>query len=609
MGRKILRLYNNSKLGHKLLIVFIIVSILPVLFLQSFSFSVYKDNLMKNTNELMQGSLKQIADQVSLNMQSYGNMVYQIYRNEQIIENMNALIDEENTHKAVAYNQIVSQLRQYHDADSGIRAISIVCENGSSVVYDFMTDSSLNTIWGYYQNPFQMPPYREAIDEPGMVITDTMRFSGGENTGYFFHMSKRMFDFERLNLGSIGTVTMTIDQSILNSICNNNEESLERSINFIINEDRSVISYPDEEFTGMQINPELSLEEFVVVSGFLRNRNIAVNQYEDPATGWIYCNVYDVDYMLQDIKKMQNIQITIVFMILLFSMFLIVHIVRTMDQSVRSVVSGMQEVQKGNLDVVVPVQSFREIGTIADNFNDMTVKVKQLIEEVSEANEQKRDAEIRALEAQINPHFLYNTLDTINWMAIEKEEYEISKMLRNLGVILRYSVNKSNQLASMREIEDWIEKYISLNQMRFENAFTYEINVDKETYNVRIYKLLLQPFVENAILHGFKEMEYGGLLRIDIHLSEDKSDLIIIIEDNGKGISSEVLNIFNNREEAIRDDGRSIGLHNAFSRIHMYYGDKASWNINSIVGKGTVITIRLPVEIKAGGNLFENSDS
>ena len=238
----------------------------------------------------------------------------------------------------------------------------------------------------------------------------------------------------------------------------------------------------------------------------------------------------------------------------------------------------------------------------------MTVKVKQLIEEVSEANEQKRDAEIRALEAQINPHFLYNTLDTINWMAIEKEEYEISKMLRNLGVILRYSVNKSNQLATMREIEDWIEKYISLNQMRFENAFTYEINVDKETYDIRIYKLLLQPFVENAILHGFKEMEYGGLLRIDIHLSEERSDLIIIIEDNGKGISPEILDIFNNREEAVKDDGRSIGLHNAFSRIHMYYGDAASWYINSILGKGTVITIRLPVNIE-GGKQVENTDS
>lgn len=598
MWKKVLKFYNNRKLGHKLLLAFLLASILPVLFLQTFAFSVYKDNLMRNTNELMIGSLKQIAEQVNLNMQSYGNLVYQIYRDEQIIENMNALMDEENTHKAVAYNQIVSRLRQYHNTDSGIRAISIVCEDGNSVVYDFMTDSSLNTIWGYYNNPFQMPPYREAVDEPGMVITDTMKFSGGENTGYFFHMSKRMFDFEHLNLGSIGTVIMTIDQSILNSICNNAEENLERSINFIINDNRDVISYPDEEFTGMQMNPELSLEKFVVVSGFLRDRNIAVNQYEDPATGWIYCNAYDVDYMLQDITKMQNVQVTVVVLILMFSMFLIMHIVRTMDTSVQSVVSGMQEVQKGNLDVVVPVQSFREIGIIADNFNDMTVKVKQLIEEVNEANEQKRDAEIKALEAQINPHFLYNTLDTINWMAIEKEEYEISKMLRNLGVILRYSVNKSNQLASMREIEDWIEKYISLNQIRFENAFAYELNVDKETYDVRIHKLLLQPFVENAILHGFKEMEYGGLLRIDIQLSEDRKDLIIIIEDNGKGISPEVLEIFNNKEEAIRDDGRSIGLHNAFSRIHMYYGNEASWYINSIVDKGTVITIRLPVEIK-----------
>ena len=224
-----------------------------------------------------------------------------------------------------------------------------------------------------------------------------------------------------------------------------------------------------------------------------------------------------------------------------------------------------------------------------------------LIAEVSEAKDKQKDAEIRALEAQINPHFLYNTLDSINWMAIEKEEYGISRMLRNLGVILRYSVNRSNQMVSVTEVADWLEKYISLQQMRFNQSFRFELNVAEAAGSVRIYKLLLQPFVENAVIHGFKGMEKGGVLRVDIFLSDTGERLNIIIEDNGKGMPREMAESFNVREQAVRDEGGSIGLHNAFARMDMYYGREAVWNVNSIEGMGTVITLTLPVGT-AGGN-------
>ena len=234
------------------------------------------------------------------------------------------------------------------------------------------------------------------------------------------------------------------------------------------------------------------------------------------------------------------------------------------------------------------------MGQIAGNFNSMTGKVRDLIEEVSEAKDKQKDAEIRALEAQINPHFLYNTLDSINWMAIEREQYDISRMLRNLGVILRYSINKSNQMTSMEEVADWLEKYVSLQQMRFNQSFRFELNVEERARRVMIHKLLLQPFVENSIIHGFKGMEKGGVLRVDIFLSETGEKVNIIIEDNGKGMPGRIAEAFNTREQAIKDGGSRIGLHNAFARMDMYYGKEAVWNVNSIEGMGTVITLTLP---------------
>ena len=591
--KKILKHYNSWKLGHKLLCAFALASIIPLLLMQVYVFQVNRKQMTEKIDELMVSNLTQIAERVNLNMEVYTNLLYQIYKDDQVTECVSELNDMQESHKAVAYNQIVKRLKQYRNSDAGIRCLSIVCPDGTAVIYDFETDSSLNTIWHNYSDMRQIPPYRESLDAPGMVLTDTMNFQGGENDGHFFHISKRMFDFNDLEKGSIATVIMSVDQKILSSICGNGTKE-DPSINFILNKEQRVVSYPDEDFTGNAINPQLNIKEFVNVSGYLRNKNVALNQYEDADTGWIFYNAYDRDYMLKDLTKTQGTQLGITVLLLVFALALIFYTVRNMDASVKSVVSGMQEVKNGNLDVVVPVQSFDEIGTIADNFNEMTVKVRELIREVTEAEENRKNAEIRALEAQINPHFLYNTLDSINWMAIEKEEYEISKMIRNLGVILRYSVNKSNQIVTIRELADWLEKYISLQQMRFNDAFSYRLNIEEETYTEKVYKLLLQPFVENAIIHGFKEMESGGLLQIDIMAAEHGQGIIIIIEDNGAGMPQEMLKCFNNKEEAIKDEGKSIGLHNAFSRMNMYYGEKASCNVSIIEGMGTVITLRLP---------------
>ena len=125
--------------------------------------------------------------------------------------------------------------------------------------------------------------------------------------------------------------------------------------------------------------------------------------------------------------------------------------------------------------------------------------------------------------------------------------------------------------------------------------FDFDLNVDHTLLSCRVIKSVLQPLVENAIIHGFKGTEKGGVLRVDLFLSETGERLNIIIEDNGKGMSREMAESFNVREQAVKDEGGSIGLHNAFARMDMYYGKEAVWNVNSIEGMGTVVTLTLPV--------------
>ena len=551
----------------------------------------------------MVDNLTQLSERVDLTMDIYSNLVYQIYVDDKIIENVNTLLNGNGEGREVAFHAIYNRLQQAEKSVRGIRSISVICANGQSVTYDAGTGSSIENLWDDYGDLREIAPYRDVQGMPGMLVTPTTRHKGYDGDAFYFHISKCMYDYNNLDRGTIATIVMSVDESVLRDICAVAiaEDEAEYNINFITDTNGFVISYPNSFYTGISMNPKLTVQEFVQVTGLLKGQNTAVNKYVNGHRGWVYYNDYNKDYMMRDIRNNQIMFILISLAAILFSSVLISYIVRRIGSSVALIIDGIDQVKEGNLNVSVALDSKDELGQIASNFNDMTGKVRNLIAEVSEAKDKQKDAEIRALEAQINPHFLYNTLDSINWMAIEKEEYGISRMLRNLGVILRYSVNRSNQMVSVTEVADWLEKYISLQQMRFNQSFRFELNVAEAAGSVRIYKLLLQPFVENAVIHGFKGMEKGGVLRVDIFLSDTGERLNIIIEDNGKGMTREMAEAFNVRERGVRDAGGSIGLHNAFARMDMYYGREAVWNVNSIEGMGTVITLTLPVGT-AGGN-------
>lgn len=595
--------FNNMKIGRKIMSAFVMASIVPILTIQFIGYNMNSNSLKRKIDTLMVDNLTQLSERVDLTMDIYSNLVYQIYVDDKIIENVNTLLNGNGEGREVAFHAIYNRLQQAEKSVRGIRSISVICANGQSVTYDAGTGSSIENLWDDYGNLREIAPYRDVQGMPGMLVTPTTRHKGYDGDAFYFHISKCMYDYNNLDRGTIATIVMSVDESVLRDICAVAiaEDEAEYNINFITDTNGFVISYPNSFYTGISMNPKLTVQEFVQVTGLLKGQNTAVNKYVNGHRGWVYYNVYNKDYMMRDIRNNQIMFILISLAAILFSSVLISYIVRRIGSSVALIIDGIDQVKEGNLNVSVALDSKDELGQIASNFNDMTGKVRNLIAEVSEAKDKQKDAEIRALEAQINPHFLYNTLDSINWMAIEKEEYGISRMLRNLGVILRYSVNRSNQMVSVTEVADWLEKYISLQQMRFNQSFRFELNVAEAAGSVRIYKLLLQPFVENAVIHGFKGMEKGGVLRVDIFLSDTGERLNIIIEDNGKGMPREMAESFNVREQAVRDEGGSIGLHNAFARMDMYYGREAVWNVNSIEGMGTVITLTLPVGT-AGGN-------
>jgi two-component system sensor histidine kinase YesM len=184
-------------------------------------------------------------------------------------------------------------------------------------------------------------------------------------------------------------------------------------------------------------------------------------------------------------------------------------------------------------------------------------------------------------------------LDTINWVAIENDQYKISNMLKNLAQILRYSINQSNEIVTFKQEIEWLRQYIYLQQIRFDYSFHCEVEIDENVLDCKIHKLLIQPLIENAIIHGFDGYTSGGLISVSVKIFE-VNNIVISIKDNGRGIDeSKLADLLKEDGNETISTGRGFGVKNVFNRLKLYYSEDCKWNITSEPGKGTEIVIKI----------------
>lgn len=593
--------FNNMKIGKKIMLAFVMASIVPILAIQFIGYRMNSNSLKRKIDTLMVDNLTQLSERVDLTMDIYTNLVYQIYVDDKIIENVNILMEREAGEREVAFHTIYNRLQQAEKSVKGVRCISVICSNGQSVTYDAGTGSSIENLWDDYGDLREIAPYRDVQGQPGMLVTPTTRYKGYDGDEYYFHISKCMYDYNNLDKGVIATIVMSVDESVLRDICAVAiaEDEAEYNINFITDRTGFVISYPNPFYTGINMNPKLSVQEFVSVTGLLKGQNTAVNTYVNEHRGWVYYNVYNKDYMMRDIRNNQIMFIVISLTAILFSSVLICYIVRRIGSSVALITDGIDQVKEGNLNVSVALESRDELGQIASNFNDMTGKVRNLVAEVSQAKDQQKNAEIRALEAQINPHFLYNTLDSINWMAIRYGARDIQKMVVSLATMLRYSLNNGQNLIAVQDEIKQVQSYINLQQIRFENCFESEIRIQEEMNSCIIIKLLLQPLVENAIIHGFDEGQYeNGHLTITGEI--ESGHMVFRVMNDGHQADLEVIQRILYPAENVKP--KSYGIKNVNDRLRHQYGEEYTLQYR-IQGDLTVAVIRIPLE-KTGGEAY-----
>ena len=252
----------------------------------------------------------------------------------------------------------------------------------------------------------------------------------------------------------------------------------------------------------------------------------------------------------------------------------------------------MKKVETGNFDVTAPAHPDDDIGVLFDNFNMMVSRIKTLMNDLYEEHEKLRISEMRTLEAQINPHFLYNTLDSIIWLARNNQSEDVTKLVYSLTNLLRIGLNKGRALVTIKEETEHIKNYMTIQEIRFGDDFTFEMDIPDSLMSYKTVKLILQPIIENAIYHGVMKNEETGKIRLSASGSEN--EIIFLIEDNGPGVSEEECRKVQDYLDISKESERGFGLRNVNMRIKLYFGQQYGLNFKSRPGTGSTISICIP---------------
>ena len=572
---------KKKSLSRNLIRIFVLASILPILLITVILLYNTFQLIQNNTRVMMQTSLEQADKNMNLRLDACKDILLQMYTDDNMTSWTDKLNRDEDT--AVTVNQMRRYLSAVMNSRDYIRAITVIAENTATITCHRITSATYENPWLEHFSLSKEELYRQVSSDNQFHFFPTeyaTRFAGGDY--YLFHLAHRIIDYRNLEK-KCGIVVISLDESLLgNILLPNTPEEGQADYSCLLGGDGRIISHPDKNRIGEKMD--------------LAADRSGIYTFSDEALGWTIVSFTDQSRYARTLAWNLGLIAGICLAAVLIAVMLVLRQTGRLVSSVNRVVTYMQQVGSGNLSVRVPEDEDRpaELDTVAVEFNRTVTKLEDAQEKEREANEKRIQAELKALEAQINPHFLYNTLDTINWMAIERDAFDISNAINSLAAILRYAISDYGSEVPIRDEIEWLKRYIYLQQYRLKSTFVCNIHVEPELMEEKIHKLLLQPFVENAIIHGFGQEQ--GRYVLDVLLTREGSMISIVVRDNGRGIQPDVLQRIRENGTAAGEDKEHMGLWNAITRFRIYTSGKGIFDIASEPGQGTAVTLLYPVQ-------------
>jgi two-component system sensor histidine kinase YesM len=462
---------------------------------------------------------------------------------------------------------------------------SMVGVPSKSVIYQTTVENEGKMVW--------TPTYDfiEMYNQPWLSSADI-------EYRYMFSAS-RLMNLSHLDSSTIRTLDANVERPVLAFLFKADvfrslfESSIPSGAQFmVLSPSDTVIAHTDPKRITKQFGEEWTHSLHEIGSGTKRMKlygeNVIVFFDRSKITGWLSIVIIPESILIGDLVPTILTSTLILTSILsILAVVLAYFFVGYITAPIKKLLVAMRLVSEGDFGMQVESKSNDEFGILFRKFNSMNNRIRILVNENYEIKLKEKEAEIHALNMQMNPHFLYNTLNVMNWAAIENGQIELSKMLVSLSNMLHYTTRRDWEAVHLSEEMEWMKNYFYIMLTRFEEKFIVRYELEAALYDYKVPRLLFQPFVENAILHGFDQNEHGGIITISGRIIDGVRYYEIM--DNGRGMTEEMI------ERILRHESASIGISNTLARIRLQFGQASDIQIHSKPGEGTTITIILPL--------------
>lgn len=575
---KKIKIFNSLRV--KIGIIAVVLIAIPI-FVISFTYSTtIKEIIKKKYTETAIQSVYETGEKISLilnNIQEFSTIVTS---NRELL---NMLRDKSNF-KQEDFNRV---LRSFITSRDDIEVIDLVLDgsqysvgakkvNGQQKVNESLVSSKGQPLW--------LPTKNEQIE-----------ILSGKFSKYYFALGRKVIDFNTLqDYGYliIGLEESILEQSYLGIVDEKSEEV------FICDDRGTIISHSNKDKIDKTV---LGLPFAMAVLEDKNGHNYI--QYKTDidkvaiystikGTNWKIIKTISTDYLYKEINQIQKYFIIggVIYgiVIILFMLFFSFRYTEPMMR-MRGVI---KKVEQGDLNARMDVQSNDELGQLGHSLNSMISETQILIDKLIREEHEKKEVQLEALHAQINPHFLYNTLNTIKWMAKIQGNNSVSKAITALVKLLRISINLGKENITLKEEIDYVMNYIVIQKLRFSTSINIKYNIDQGCMDFTVPKLILQPIVENSIIYSMEDEQHE--LEIEINGFIEDNNLVIEVCDNGPGIKEEILK---NILKTIFDKDRfsKVGLNNVNQRIKLYCGNEYGLKIENNLVAGTKVIVTLPI--------------
>lgn len=579
------RVVRDLPIRRKLVLSFLILIIFPITLIGLISFYRASELLKNKTQQYTKDILMETGNNIEIKLREAEKLSFQVVSSADIqtaLKNANKGFKDE-YEKITVEKTIDAQLKSLISSDVDIAAIQIMSNSG----------------FNYYINPASVT-FSTSDEELNILDEGNGRIHWFETDPNAQTIAVGRTINSLVGMEKIGYVLIYMKESSIFNIYKKTE-LFKNGEFFIVSKGGSIVSYKDKNLLGSKSGLPLPgnifdeiRETFTTANVNGKNTYITFRVIE--GTSWKIVSLIPAVQYEREIISLRNWTFFTCISCCMLALIISFWLSESISKPVRKLSSMMLKVGGGNFNVSSSYESKNEMGILSSHFNKMVSQVQQLIQEVYQEQLLKQKAELKSLRMQINPHFLYNTLESINWMARIKGAPEVGRMVKALGDLMRTSISGDDFVSIEEEIKN-INNYLTIQKFRYGDRFEVNVDISPEIEYFKIPKLILQPIVENAFVHGIENKVGSGKIEIIGQKEDDK--IVFQVNDNGIGMDEEVaagLLLPDSRRSSNTEGHTHIGLNNVDLRIKMYYGQEYGVFIESRSGCGTNVKIILSID-------------